>query len=263
MMLVAGLGFAIYSPLTEDSPVVNLSMGALIIHSVCVILALGCGGWVAGRFTSIRGRSTAWLHGFSVWCAATVGGVLLVTLGAGWMLGGISSLAGSGLSAAGSSVASVAYAALVVILRLSGKRSLAQMNAFDLVVTVSLGSILATMMLSKTAALTEGITALALLLFLQFGITWLSVRIPPIRNLVRSEPSLLYHDHAFMVDTMKKQRVSRDELVQIIRSSGATSLTEVGSVILETNGKFSVLPHSQEKPDELLADVSMSNETNP
>lgn len=69
-----------------------------------------------------------------------------------------------------------AYVALVFILRLSGKRSLSQMNAFDLFVTVSLGSTLATVLLSKSVALAEGIAALALLLFLQFSITWLSVR---------------------------------------------------------------------------------------
>jgi len=82
MMLGAGLGLAIYSPITEENPVANLSVGALIIHSIGAILSLWLGGWVAGRFTSIHTRSTAWLHGFSVWCVATVGGVVLVTLGA-------------------------------------------------------------------------------------------------------------------------------------------------------------------------------------
>ena len=112
MMLVAGLGLAIYSPATSENPVANLSVGALIIHSICVIVALLLGGWVAGRFTSVRTRGTAWLHGFSVWCAATVGGVLLTTLGAGSMLGGLSNMAGSGVSAAGQTVAGAADGAV-------------------------------------------------------------------------------------------------------------------------------------------------------
>ena len=61
-----------------------------------------------------------------------------------------------------------AYAALVVLLRLSGKRSLAKMNAFDFVVTVALGSTLATVLLSKEVAPAEGALAFALLLFLQY-----------------------------------------------------------------------------------------------
>lgn len=69
-----------------------------------------------------------------------------------------------------------AYAALVVFLRTSGKRTLAKMNAFDLVVTVALGSTLATVLLSKDVALVEGVLAFAVLIALQFGIAWLSVR---------------------------------------------------------------------------------------
>jgi len=149
-----------------------------------------------------------------------------------------------------------AYVALVFILRLSGKRSLAQMNAFDLIVTVSLGSTLATMLLSKSVALAEGITALSLLLFLQFAITWLSVRFTPFRQLVRSEPSLIYHNDAFVDEAMKRHRVSRDEVLQIVRSKGMISMSEVGFVIMETNGSFSVLPPSRGKPETLLSNVS-------
>lgn len=149
-----------------------------------------------------------------------------------------------------------AYAALVFILRMSGKRSLAQMNAFDLIVTVSLGSTLATMLLSKSVALAEGITALSLLLFLQFAITWLSVRFKPFRQLVRSEPSLLYHNDAFVEEAMKRQRVSRDEVLQMVRSQGMASMSKVGSVIMETNGKFSVLPESPVTAEKLLSNVS-------
>ena len=70
----------------------------------------------------------------------------------------------------------LAYAALVLFLRFSGKRTLAKMNAFDLVVTVSLGSTLATIALSADVALAQGLLALALLIALQFVMTWSSVR---------------------------------------------------------------------------------------
>lgn len=111
MMLGAGLGLAIFSPLTEDNPVADFSIGALIIHSICAIVSLYFGGWVAGRFSPVAARSTGWLHGFSVWCAATVGGVILVALGAGAMLGGFSKMVGGGLSAVGQPAAEVAGSA--------------------------------------------------------------------------------------------------------------------------------------------------------
>lgn len=67
-------------------------------------------------------------------------------------------------------VGTLAYIVLLVSLRISGKRALSQMNAFDLVVTVALGSTLATVLLSSDVSLAEGILALSLLIGLQYAI---------------------------------------------------------------------------------------------
>ena len=82
---------------------------------------------------------------------------------------------------------------LLLLLRVSGKRTLTKMNAFDLVVTVALGSMLATVLLAKSVALAEGLTAFVLLIFLQFVLTWLSVRSRAGSRLVKSEPTLLVY----------------------------------------------------------------------
>lgn len=111
MMLGAGLGFAIYSPLTDDNPIAELGAGAVIIQGLSAVLSLWFGGWVAGRFTPVGQRATGWLHGFSVWCAATVAGVLFVSVGAGWAMGDLSKLVGGGLSLAGRPAAAVAGSA--------------------------------------------------------------------------------------------------------------------------------------------------------
>ena len=76
----------------------------------------------------------------------------------------------------------LAYGALVFLLRVSGKRALSKMNAFDLIVTVALGSTFATVLLSKDVALLEGALAFALLIVLQFVLTWLSVRSKAVRR---------------------------------------------------------------------------------
>jgi len=68
-------------------------------------------------------------------------------------------------------VGTLGYAALVGCLRWSGKRTLAKMNAFDLIVTVSLGSILASLLLNKEVPLAEGILAFSLLIGWQFVVT--------------------------------------------------------------------------------------------
>ena len=69
-------------------------------------------------------------------------------------------------------VGTAAYATVVVVLRLSGKRTLSKLNAFDLVVSVALGSTLATILLNSDVSWAEGATALALLAALQFVVAW-------------------------------------------------------------------------------------------
>lgn len=101
MMLGAGLGFALYHPATSENPVENFSTGAIIVQGVSAVFSLWLGGWVAGRFTPIVSRASGRLHGFLVWCAATVSGVIVVSLGAGWMVGDLAKVVGGGLSAAG------------------------------------------------------------------------------------------------------------------------------------------------------------------
>lgn len=134
----------------------------------------------------------------------------------------------------------IAYFGLILLVRISGKRTLSKMNAFDLVVTVALGSTLATLILSKDIALAEGLLAIALLILLQFIITWLSVRSQTVSRLVKAEPRLLYYQGEFLWNAMKKERVNQGEVLQAMRSQGMNH-EDVEAVVLETDGSFSVV----------------------
>lgn len=135
-----------------------------------------------------------------------------------------------------------AYGALIVMLRTSGKRTLSKMNAFDLVVTVALGSTLATVLLNATVPLAEGVLALALLVYLQFAITWLSVRSAWFQNLVKGDPTLLVHDGRYLDSALTRQRVTRAEIGAALRDKGKTDIAEVRCVVLETDGSMTVIP---------------------
>lgn len=135
----------------------------------------------------------------------------------------------------------LAYTALLIILRTSGKRTLSKMNAFDFVVTVALGSTLATILLSQDVALAEGVAAFVTLVGMQYVITWLSVRSSTIQQFVKSSPSLLFYKGEFFTDTLKSQRVTQEEIYAAIRGQGIASIDDVGAVILETDGSFSTL----------------------
>ncbi|WP_339526420.1 DUF421 domain-containing protein [Pseudomonas sp. EA_35y_Pfl2_R111] len=135
----------------------------------------------------------------------------------------------------------LAYISLVLFLRLSGKRTLSKMNAFDLVVTIALGSTLATILLSKDVSLAQGALAMALLIGLQYLVTWTSVRVRWVRRLVTGEPTLLFHRGEFLPGAMRAARVTEDEVRSCIRSAGIEALADVEGVVLETDGTFSVV----------------------
>ncbi|MHB1413950.1 MAG: DUF421 domain-containing protein [Chloroflexota bacterium] len=151
-----------------------------------------------------------------------------------------------------------AYVALVLSLRVFGKRTLSKMNAFDLVVTVALGSTLATILLSQSVSLAEGIVAFLVLLGLQYVVAWLSVRSSPFSALVKSEPSLLFFRGQFLAASMRRERVVVAEVLAAMREQGISSLSEVEAVVLETDGSFSVVKSSRGEGEErsTLAGVS-------
>ena len=139
----------------------------------------------------------------------------------------------------------LAYGSLVLLLRVSGKRTLSKMNAFDFVVTIALGSTLATVMLSKDVVLADGVLALFLLISLQYVITWLSVRSKTIGNLVRSSPSLLVYKGVFLTQVMKKERIDEGEIYAVVRAHGLSSLEEADAIVLETDGSINLIRNTK------------------
>ena len=134
-----------------------------------------------------------------------------------------------------------AYAVLVLVLRVSGKRTLAKLNAFDLVITVALGSTLASVLTARDLPLADGIFSLLLLVGLQYGVAWASVRSGPFRRAVRSEPELLLHHGTYLDEALRKARPTRDEVLAAIRQAGIADIGGVQAVVLETDGSISVI----------------------
>ena len=163
----------------------------------------------------------------------------------GWMMLGRTALIGT-----------LAYLALVLLLRVSGKRTLSQMNAFDFIVTVALGSTLATVLLSSSVSLARGVLAFAILIFLQFIITWISVRSPAFRSLIKAEPTLLVHKGEFLPGAMKRERVTEEEIRAALRAQGISAVEAVEAVVLETESSFSVVMQPSGESDSALADLS-------
>ena len=76
---------------------------------------------------------------------------------------------------------------------------------------------------------------------LQYAVAWLSVRSPRFSGMVKSEPSLLLHRDRFLNGAMRRRRVTHDEVVSALRSSGLARPEDAAAVVLETDGSLSVV----------------------
>jgi uncharacterized membrane protein YcaP (DUF421 family) len=145
-------------------------------------------------------------------------------------------------------VGTLSYAALILLLRASGKRTLSRLNAFDMVITMALGSILSKILLSPENSLSESLAAMTLLIGLQYAVSWLSARYERVRRLVAPRPALLFYQGVYLTDAMKKERIAPEEILAAIRDRGLADPAQAEAVILGANGKLSVLCRQAANP---------------
>ncbi|HEX6221249.1 MAG TPA: DUF421 domain-containing protein [Acidimicrobiia bacterium] len=114
----------------------------------------------------------------------------------------------------------LAYISLVLLLRASGKRTLSQMNVFDFVVTIAIGSLFATVIINENVALATGVTAFGVLVAAQFVVTWFSVRWDGFERFIKAEPTLLFFDGQMSRHALRKVRVTEREIEAMARRAG-------------------------------------------
>ena len=149
----------------------------------------------------------------------------------------------------------LSYLAIVALLRLSGKRTLSKWNAFDFVVTIAYGSILATMVLSRQTSLLQGVVGIGILLLVQFGLTWLAVRSSIVQSWIKAQPRLLLLNGKLLTDALKQERITEGEIRAAVRAEGISALEEVEAIVLETDGSFSVIQEISARSDSAMSDV--------
>lgn len=152
-------------------------------------------------------------------------------------------------------VGTISYAALVTLLRVSGKRTLAKWNAFDFVVTVAFGSILASALTSSDVSFAQVALAFGTLVALQFVVTWISVRWRPFERLVKSQPTLLVCRGELRREAMLQERVSDAEVWAALRGAGIADVSHVQALVLETDGTLTVISDLKGTRASALRDV--------
>lgn len=136
----------------------------------------------------------------------------------------------------------VLYISVLISLRIMGKGEIAEMNSFDLVITLLIAEVAAIPMQNNEIPIIYGIAALTGLVFMQIIISFLTLKFKSIRFLVNGNPAILINKGKLNYDVLKKERISMDELLEQLRIQGYFNLKYVYYAILETDGNLSVVP---------------------
>jgi len=152
----------------------------------------------------------------------------------------------------------ISYIVLFIFIRISGKRTLAKLNAFDFVVTVTLGSTLSSMILKKVP-LVEGFVALITIIALQYLLAFLAKNSSKMEDVINSTPTLLFYDGKFIIPAMKKEVITEEEIYSEIRKYRLESLEDVQAVVMELNGTFTVVKKSNKVGPSSLDDIELEH----
>ena len=147
------------------------------------------------------------------------------------------------------------FAALIVMLRVSGKRTLSKLNVFDFVFVVAVGSVFAATIIEKDVTLVEGMFALATLIAIQVLLAEIAARSELADRIINGHPTLLFSHGKFIPRALKRERITEGEVRAAIREKGITRVEDVDAVVLENDGTLSVSWESKRPGETSLVDA--------
>lgn len=136
----------------------------------------------------------------------------------------------------------IVYGALLIGLRLAGKRELGQMTPFDLVVILLIANAAQNAMVGPDTSVTGGLIAAAVLVTANYGLAAARERLPVLRRAVEGTPTLLINDGKFVSEHLRREGLDEDMILMAIREHGVADLKDVRMAVLETDGSISIVP---------------------
>ena len=136
----------------------------------------------------------------------------------------------------------ILYISVLIALRIMGKGEIAEMNAFDLVITLLIAEVAAIPMQDNSIPLIYGIASITGLIFIEILISYISLKSRTISKILSGNPAILISKNNLNYKQLKKERISIEELLEELRTQGYFNLRDVQYAILETDGDLSVVP---------------------
>lgn len=133
------------------------------------------------------------------------------------------------------------YLSVIAVVRLNGLRSFSTMSAFDFAMTVAVGTLVSSTMISKSVGLMQGLVGLLTLFVAQRVISFTRRRLQSFKHAIDNDPLLLMDGETVLTENLDAARITEDDLRAKIREANVTSLSEIRAVVLESTGDVSVI----------------------
>ncbi|MFD1030567.1 DUF421 domain-containing protein [Metaplanococcus flavidus] len=147
------------------------------------------------------------------------------------------------------------YGYLILIMRLSGKRTMLQYNMFDVIISVAYGSTIATILVTDKISFADGAVVLGMLTLIQLFIAVMEMKSKKFGAIINPTPTFLYVNGEYCEEVMDKERVLKSEIRNAVRQQGIGSMEKIEVIVLEGNGKLSIITKSEAGAKDTLIDV--------
>lgn len=147
------------------------------------------------------------------------------------------------------------YILIVLITKVSGKRSTSQLNNFDWIVTVMIGSLGASTILLENIPFIEGASSIVMLYALQFLVTKYASISPQFSSVILSEPRIVFYQGQYLPDAMRAERLTRQELECAMRAEGVHHLSDIEAIVFESDAKLTIITNRDNAVDDTISET--------
>ncbi len=144
----------------------------------------------------------------------------------------------------------VVYVVLLTMIRMSGKRTMGQFTAFDMLLIVLLGNAVQNALLGKDTSMSGGLLLAATLIVLNWTVGFVTARSRKAERLLEGEPVVLARNGHVYRDVLRRELVSRDDFAKSMRETGCSEIDRIHLALLETNGHITILLRDEPKHDD-------------
>jgi len=136
----------------------------------------------------------------------------------------------------------IIYLFILLAFRFTGKRQVGQLTPFDLVLLLIISNVVQNAVIGNDNSLGGGLIGAATILALNWSMVEISYRFKFFRRVMEGTPTVLIHNGKVLRDSLRKERITMEELQAAIRKSGSAEVDQVRFAVLEENGQISVIP---------------------